>query len=78
MSHASITYLYCDGKDCPLETAACFDGVGPSDTLADQRRRAKLLGWLVAQPGGLDFCPECREARTGHPARRQPRAGGLQ
>ncbi len=60
MSYVTISYLYCDGPLCATERAAMFHGVGPSETIAMQRKRAKdHSGWHVAEPGGKDYCEEC-------------------
>lgn len=67
MTWRKVVYLYCDGgDDCPLDGAACYHapapgGPGlPGETIADQRRRAAMDGW-VQSAGGKDFCPECKE-----------------
>ena len=50
----SITLL-CDG---------CGDSGGSGDlgdqTVAEARLYARQEGWVVARPGGLDLCPDCR------------------
>lgn len=34
-------------------------------TRSAARAAGKRQGWEVGQPGGLDFCPDCRAARRG-------------
>ncbi len=66
MSYVRLSYLYCDGNsnERPLAGAAfdCAPGVG--ETIAEQRERAKVHGWLVGQPHGRDYCDECRKKIT--------------
>lgn len=63
MSVCRITYLYCDGENCPLQAEAFYHGVGPKDSAADQRRRARVEGWR--RVNGRDLCPACyRELTT--------------
>lgn len=49
------TTVYCDGSE------SCTDAYENLGNAADVRREAKRDGWLVAQPGGKDFCPDCRK-----------------
>lgn len=60
MSHATLRYLYCDGKECPLRGEAYDCAPTPNAAIDDQRRSARFNGWLVSQPEGKDYCPECR------------------
>ena len=62
MSATKITYIYCDGEDCPIAGQPYSADVGPTETAAVQRKYYGASGWKYV--GGKDYCPECVERRA--------------
>ena len=61
MSAIKLTYLYCDGENCPRgesdgEQPFKIDPL-PEEGPQEQRAAAKLSGWVRSY--GKDYCPLC-------------------
>lgn len=56
MSVEKITYLYCDGDNCPRNDEPFLSD--PEDDAWGQRLEARKLGWTYHRD--KDYCPACQ------------------
>lgn len=66
MSYVTLKYIFCDGPLCSGVESALVEGAayvapGVGESAGSQRESLRREGWLVKQPGGKDYCPDCRE-----------------
>lgn len=58
MSVTRITSIHCDG--CGDWSYEDGENVSHGTSGGPIRRHLRAKGWLVNQPGGRDYCPNCR------------------